>query len=207
MSPLSAGQSEDAFRFDWGIEGLRAIAPGARVVIVIDVLTFTTAVDLTLANGENMAGTPLCLAAAQTDSAPAVLAGCLRNASAVARAARELAGTNGPIALVAAGDLWEPGGSALRHATEDLLGAGAVLAWLDPSAAVSPPRCSPEAAAARSAFVTARYRMVEHIARTASGRELIRRGWIDDVGIAATMDASHIVPILRDGVFVARSEE
>ena len=200
MSALAVGQSEDAFRFDWGIEGLRAIVPGARVVIVIDVLTFTTAVDLTLTNGQSMPGSPLCLAGQSNDTT--VLAGCLRNASAVAAAARQIAGPDGAIALVSTGDLWESGG-AVRHATEDLLGAGAILAALDPSAAVSPPRCSPEAAAARAAYVGARFRMVEHIARTASGRELISRGWVDGVGIAATIDASRIVPMLRDGVFIA----
>lgn len=202
MSASPAGQSEDAFRFDWGIEGLRAISPGARVIIVVDVLTFTTAVDLTLAHGEAVVGSPLCLAA-QTDHRVTVLAGCLRNAGAVGAAARDIAGADGPIALIATGDLWESSNGVLRHATEDLLGAGAILAALDPSAAVSPPRCSPEAAVARSGFVSARYRMVEHIARTASGRELINRGWVDDVGIAATLDASRIVPILRNGVFVA----
>ena len=55
---------------------------------------------------------------------------------------------------------------------EDLLGAGAVLAALDPAASISRPGCSPEAAAARAAFVAARPRLVETLLACASGTEL-----------------------------------
>jgi 2-phosphosulfolactate phosphatase len=120
----------------------------------------------------------------------------------VANRAAILAAGRGSIAVIAAGERWYTNTGPLRPSAEDLLGAGAVLHALDPSAAVRQPCCSPEAAAARAAFASARYRLVEHIARTASGRELLAQGWADDVGMAAAHDVSDVAPILRDGAFV-----
>jgi 2-phosphosulfolactate phosphatase len=141
------------------------------------------------------------IAAAARDHGPAaVLAGCLRNAAATARRARELAGDR-PVAVVASGE-WAPDG-ALRTAVEDLLGAGAVLAALDPAAAVSTPRCSPDAAAARAAFVAARPLVHEHLLDATSGRELVALGCTDDVRTAAVLDATDLAAQLVDGAFVA----
>ena len=39
------------FRFDWGPMGLRRLAPSAGVVVLVDVLSFTTAVDVALGRG------------------------------------------------------------------------------------------------------------------------------------------------------------
>jgi 2-phosphosulfolactate phosphatase len=77
-----------------------------------------------------------------------------------------------------------------------------VLAALDPAASVSAPGCSPEAQAARAAFVAARPRLAEVLADTASGRELRRRGRHDDVAMAAQLDVAGVVPLLRDGELV-----
>lgn len=38
-------------RFDWGIDGLRELAPVSAAVVVVDVLRFTTAVDVALGRG------------------------------------------------------------------------------------------------------------------------------------------------------------
>jgi 2-phosphosulfolactate phosphatase len=188
-----AGQADDTYRFDWGTTGLRSVGRGAAVIIVVDVLSYTTAVDLTISHGGTTPGSNLCREAA-TFAGAVVLAGCLRNASAVGERARAWA-SGRPIAVIAAGDPVADG--SVRNAVEDLLGAGAILAALDPSAAVSAPRCSPEAAAARAAFMSARYRMVEHVGRCAGGLDLIERGWAEDVDIAAAVDVSRTVPILR----------
>jgi 2-phosphosulfolactate phosphatase len=40
-----------AARFDWGVAGLRRLAPTADIVVVVDVLTFTTAVEAALSAG------------------------------------------------------------------------------------------------------------------------------------------------------------
>src|SRR5262249_12360849 len=71
-----------------------------------------------------------------------VLAGCLRNAKAVALAARAIAGAGG-VGVIPAGEQWADG--SLRPAVEDLLGAGAILDALDL-------RLSAEARVARDAF-------------------------------------------------------
>jgi 2-phosphosulfolactate phosphatase len=203
-----------AWRFDWGGDGLRALAPAADVVVLVDVLRFTTAVTVAIEHGCTVApvpsagptgrplelsprwirthpsGTELALAslngahlavAAEQAGRPLVLAACFRNATAVARAA--LAAGARVVAVIAAGE------------------ASAVLAALDPAASVSAPRCSPEAAAARAAFVAARPRLAEALAGCTPGRELRARGLGDDLDDAADLDATTAIPALRSGIF------
>jgi 2-phosphosulfolactate phosphatase len=137
--------------------------------------------------------------AARDLGAPVILAGCFRNATATARRARELA-AGGPIGVIAAGERWADG--PLRPAVEDQLGAGAVLAALDPSGAASPPCCSPDAAAARAAFVAARPLLVEQLLASTSGRELVTIGFADDVHTAAEIDATDVAAQLVERAFV-----
>jgi 2-phosphosulfolactate phosphatase len=118
------------------------------------------------------------------------LAGCLRNATAVARAATALGRR---IGVIAAGERWRGDGS-LRPAIEDLLGAGAVVAAL-------PGRRSPEAEVACAAFAAMRLRLPEVLLECASGRELCERGFAGDVLYAAVCDVSEAVPLLQAGVY------
>jgi len=233
-------------RLEWGVEGARVLADACRVIVVIDVLSFTTAIEVAVGRGAVVfphrwpdpeaaafarrvgamladrrgepspgdrppfslspvslldipPGTRLVLpspngsAVAAAVAAPGlvVFAGCLRNASAVARAARE-AGGDGPVAVVAAGERRPDG--ALRPAVEDLLGAGAVLHALGG-------RPSPEARAAVAAF---RQRdLPRDLLACASGRELAALGRAAEVHLAAGHDVSQVVPVLRDGAFTA----
>ena len=78
-----------------------------------------------------------------------------------------------------------------------LLGAGAVLAAL---AARGGSTESPEAAAARTAYETTNS-VADVIRRCASGVELADAGFAEDVDVAVDTDASHVVPVLRDGAF------
>jgi 2-phosphosulfolactate phosphatase len=238
-----------AYRLGWGPEGLAAMAPAAAVIVIVDVLRFTSAVSAAVESGARVIparwaderaaafaaasgavlagrredgepslsptdlltlrpGTTLVLpspngatlaARARELSAAPVLAGCVRNATATARRARELAG-DGPVAVIAAGEL--TAGGSVRPAIEDLLGAGAVLRGLDPAGAVSGRRCSPDAAAARAAFVAARPLLVEHLLDSTSGREVVAFGWTDDVHTAAVHDATALAAELVDGAFV-----
>ncbi len=245
-----------AYRFDWGPSGLRALAPDSDVVVIVDVLRFTSAVSAAIESGaivfpyrwaddgaaayaveRNAAlagrreeggpslsptdlltmqpggrlvlpspnGSALSFAASSSVSRQQgdrhVLAGCLRNASATAQLARQLA-DGGSIAVIAAGERWHGATGPLRPAVEDLLGAGAILAALDPSASLSAPHCSPEAAAAQAAFVALRQRLHDTLLESSSGRELVARGWADDVATSAALDATDRAARLVDEAFV-----
>ncbi|MEA1676492.1 2-phosphosulfolactate phosphatase [Nitrospirillum sp. BR 11163] len=134
-------------------------------------------------------GSRLSLAGGTT----AVLAGCLRNATAVARRARLLA-DGGDIAIIPAGERWPDG--TLRPAVEDLLGAGAIIEALD----LAP---SPEARVARDAYRATGPDLAGIIRSGRSGQELIGWGYADDVELAVELDASTTAPTLRDGAYRA----
>jgi 2-phosphosulfolactate phosphatase len=226
-----------SLRFDWGAQGLQALLPASEVIIIVDVLSFCSAVDVAVGRGACVypvtardaaaeklaqrvggvvaertasqrgyylspsslldipAGTRLILpspngATLSTSTSPIpTLAGCLRNARAVAQAARQLASR---ITVIAAGERW-PNGS-LRPALEDFLGAGAILAELDGS-------LSPEAQSAINAFQGSQNRLGANLSESASGRELAERGRLQDVELAAAINASICAPWLKDGAF------
>jgi len=236
MTPFD--QRVAACRCEWGVAGHDHLAP-ADVTIVVDVLSFTTCVDVAVARGvavipypwkdvsaEEFAraqgaelagrrgesryslspcsflnapaglrcvlpspnGAALALRAAT--SSGAVLAGCLRNAAAVARGARRLGRT---FNVCMAGERWPDG--SLRPALEDWLGAGAILRHL-------PGVKSAEALAAIAAFEHAGQPLTEVIARSGSGRELIERGFSGDVDLAAEVDVSGHLPRYDGTAFV-----
>ena len=114
-----------------------------------------------------------------------VVAGCLRNATAVAKWIGDRS-----VTVVAAGEQWPDG--SLLPGVEDLWGAGAILN------ALGGRDFSPEALAARAAF--AAY-SVDGLRACATGRELVDMGFPEDVEIAAEIDSSTSVPVLVDGAF------
>lgn len=237
-------QREHQVRLEWGPRGLELLAADCAVVIVVDVLSFCTSVDIAVGRGVSVLprpygdaaaderaaaargaitagarhgpgpslrpsslvglnagstialpspnGATLCAAAATWDVV--LLAGCLRNASAIAAAA---AAVGGPIGLVPAGERWPDG--TLRVAVEDTVGAGAIAAGL-PAA-----DRSPEAELAVAQFVAARDRgLAGTLAASSSGRELVADGFGADITLAAALDTSDAVPRLRDGVLADR---
>lgn len=225
-------------RMEWGPTGLATLAPHCHVLVVVDVLSFSTAVDIAVSREAEVipltsrpavgpegavladsrsqsswslspaslvelpAGTRLALpspnggrlSAAAAASSSHVLAGCLRNAPAVAAAAAELAGPDGVIGVLAAGERWPDG--SLRPAAEDLLGAGAVITCLGGH------DLSPEALAAADAFAGARLRgLASALNECVSGRELAAMGYQADVELAGGYGVSSAVPALKDGVY------
>lgn len=128
-----------------------------------------------------------------------VVAGCLRNATAVGHWLAEHGyGTpERPVAVIASGERWPDG--SLRPALEDLLGAGGILATLRRLCGAV---LSPEAAAAAACF-EATPDVITAVATSASGRELTDGGFADDVGIATELNACATVPVLTGGAFTA----
>jgi len=259
-------QHDHRIRLEWAREGVATLTVSCSVVIIVDVLSFSTTVDVAVTRGASVlplpwrdrseartgaavsagavpagtvpagavpagvvlagrrgsvswslspsslldlpAGTRLALpspngatlSAAAAGYGATVLAGCLRNASAVAAAAVAAAGQAGAIGVVPAGERWPDG--TPRPAVEDLLGAGAVVAALA-RYGVGP--CSPEALAAADAFQAARHRgFADLLADCSSGRELLAGGFGADVALAAEYDASAVAPVLRAGEYGPR---
>jgi len=139
-----------------------------------------------------------------------VVAACLRNATAVGQwlSGQGYGTPSRPVLVIPAGERWPDG--SLRPSLEDGLGAGAVIAAFastmdppTPSPSPSPllsPSLSPEAAWLRAAYLGTPD-VAAAVRESASGRELIRSGFADDVDIAVELDASTVVPVLTDGAF------
>jgi 2-phosphosulfolactate phosphatase len=228
---------------EWGLEGARRLADRVGALIVVDVLSFSTCVDVAVGRGARVipfavhdaeaaareasrrgarlasrrsaakdglslsppslrglrAGETLLLpspngsaiCAAASGAAP-VFAGCLRNAAAVARAAR--AATHGAIGVIPAGERWPDG--SLRVAVEDLWGAGAILDRLHGDLSI-------EARVARDAFRAARADLAAGLRACLSGQELIERGFPEDVACASEVEVSACAPMLREGAFAS----
>lgn len=265
------GQAKYQVRFDWGGAGAERILPGAHVVVVVDVLSFTTAVVAAVEHGvpiapwatddphgatalaERLGGSvagrrgepgpslsptsftgreaydeldgPVVLpspnggaiAAALADRGVVVLAGALRNRTAVARrilALQEERGERTVVAIIAAGERSSgaPGSAAgagaaaapaddsIRFAIEDQLAGGAIV---DALVALGIDHTSPEAAVACAAFEGLRHAGTHLIGASGSAVELVEQGYRADVRFATELDAAEVVPELRDGVFRA----
>jgi 2-phosphosulfolactate phosphatase len=239
-APSPFDQHDFTGRLEWGLAGVRLLAPVVDLVVVVDVLSFSTAVTVAVERGARVVPYPFrdgtsrayaksigatlaspnrsapgptlspasllglrpgellvlpspngaACAVAAAEAGAMVVAGSLRNASAVGGL---IAAHGGASAVIAAGETWPDGG--LRLAVEDLVGAGAILALVDPAG------LSPEARAAVGAFHAARARLATILRDSASGRELVEAGFERDVELAAEHDATDLVPVLVDGAF------
>lgn len=133
-----------------------------------------------------------------------VVAASLRNADAVAdhvvRVADAL-GRKRSVAIIAAGEQWEDG--SLRIGVEDQWGAGAVIAGLVERGLDD---LSIEARTALAAYLGVEDDVREAMHQCVSGRELVERGFGVDVDIAAQVNASRVVPVLRGESFVQAPE-
>jgi len=231
-------QAEFDIRLEWGEQGVISLAPISDVIIIVDVLSFSTSVEIAVSRGATVYpyrmsfegarefansmgaelaekkrdakyslspqsmleipngiklvmpspnGSRLSLSTGETPT----LAGCLRNAKAVAEAAQKY---GKHITVIPAGERWPD--SSLRPSFEDLIGAGAIVSYLRG-------RHSPEADAARSAFNGAKQDLENLLLSCSSGKELIERGFKQDVILASALDVSDCVPILKNAAYVA----
>ena len=154
------------------------------------------------------------LAASLAGRGVVVLAGALRNRTAVAEhilALQEERGERTIVAIVAAGERTnaaersdaEAGAGAdepIRFAIEDQLAAGAIV---DALVGLGIDHTSPEAAVACAAFEGLRHAATHLIGASGSAVELVEQGYRADVRFATERDVSQVVPELRDGVFRA----
>ncbi|MFB2895348.1 2-phosphosulfolactate phosphatase [Aerosakkonemataceae cyanobacterium BLCC-F50] len=244
-------QSEFEIRCEWGIKGVEQLAPISNVVIIVDVLSFSTCVEIATSRGAIVfpfqwkyedarefatsvgaelalkrsdilqergvshqyslspqslsqvpAGTRLVLPSPNGSTLSLMtgntltLVGCLRNSRAVAEAAMSY---GSQIAVIPAGEKWLD--SSLCPAFEDWIGAGAILSHLQGS-------FSPEAESAIAAYHQATPNLKHLLKQCSSGKELIGKGFEADVDLAAELDVSEGVSILRhtpDGKLGARA--
>ncbi len=232
-------QSEFELRCEWGFQGVSQLSPISDAVIIVDVLSFSTSVEIATNNGAMIfpyqwrdesaldyakqvnaklasrkrnpthgyslapssllnicAGTRLVLPSPngssltlRTGSTPTI-AGCLRNSEAVAQFAQDY-GTR--IAVIPAGERWENG--SLRPALEDLIGAGAILSYLEG-------QLSPEAEAAVAVFRRWENELASALRRCSSGKELIAQGFATDIELAAAFNTSNCVPLFTDKAYL-----
>jgi 2-phosphosulfolactate phosphatase len=96
------------------------------------------------------------------------------------------------VAVIPAGERWPDG--SLRPAIEDLIGAGAIIEELGFP-------CSPEAEIAKQAFRNARPATADLLRGCTSGRELIDRGYPQDVETAIELNVSTTAPLLVDRAY------
>lgn len=119
-------------------------------------------------------------------SAKRVLAGCFRNARAIANA------LNGSAVVVPAGERWPD--RTIRPAIEDLIAAGAIISHCRGTK-------SPEAQTAEAAFRAVESELDAVLQECASGFELVSRGYGHDIAPCAALNISDCAPELIDGCY------
>ena len=217
---MKSHQANYNIRCEWGEGGVLGLSPTSDVVIIVDVLSFSTCIDIAVARGAAVypylwkdgragefaiamdaelaapggaggfslspasfvdvpTGTSVVLPSPNGASLSLVtrdtitLTGCLRNASAVAEAARRLGKR---ISVIPAGERWAD--NSLRPSLEDWLGAGAIINELSGS-------FSPEAQATLDVYRAPGAELAQKIWNSVSGVELIERGYETDVALAS----------------------
>lgn len=236
---MTCSQSAFDIRCEWGEQGVTQLAPLSDVVVIVDVLSFSTSVDI--ATSRDAMIFPFCWkdasAAVFAASVGAIvadanrgspgyslspqslvhlppgtrlvlpspngatltlgtgivptLAGCLRNAQAVAAVAQWYGSR---ITVIPAGERWPSDGS-LRPALEDWLGAGAIINHLAGT-------LSPEAQAAAATFRGVQSDLPRLLQSCGSGQELLARGFATDVALASALNVSTCAPVFSEGAYV-----
>ena len=246
--PVIAAPSFFRCRLEWSRRGARAAAERGDILVIVDVLSFSTAVATAVHHGLRVyprsgeddphtlarrvgaevavgrtevpekgrfslspgtfekgdPGTRVVLpspnggtCARYGREVPLLFAGALVNARAVAAAVSvDMERSDRCVTVLACGERWKTPSEDgdLRFASEDYLGAGAILSYLHH------PK-TPAARLCEGAFVHARSELEALLLECDSGRELRERGFVEDVERAARLDVYDAAPVLRDGCF------
>ena len=237
-----ASQAGASVRLEWGAAAVGHLAADVDCLVVVDVMLFSTCVDVATARGAHvypypwrdasalgyacergaevasterrlaegwslsptsLAGVPAglklvlpspngsAIAIQARDQGVAVFCGSLRNRRATARACAAFE----RVLVVACGERWPDG--SLRPALEDLVGVGGIVA------ALGRPDASAEARAAALLYDALGDGRRAALADCASARELVERGFGDDVTLCLDEDASGAAARLVGECFVA----
>ena len=173
-------QQQYQVRFDWGLEGAAAIAPGAHIIVWADALVTAGAPDPTT-----------------LDASCAIVVGSVGNRAAVAQWVLERQAEIGDRAIVA---VVAAGTDDGRFAVEDLLAAGAVI---DAIADTGIDFTSPEAAAAVGAYAGLRNATTHVLTASVTGKQLAAAGDTERVDAARAAHASTDLRILKEFSFEA----
>lgn len=171
-----SNQPQYQIRFDWGVEGAHAIAPGAHIVVWADALGATEPV---------------------LEFDGAVITGSVGSRASVAAWVLDRQvelGDRATVAVVAAGG---PGG---RFAVEDLLAAGAVI---DALAEVGIDYISPEAAAAVGAYTGLRNATGHVLSACVTGQEIMAAEGRDPIDAARKHNDAAEFKVLKEFVLPA----
>lgn len=222
---------------EWGLNGLNYLLPVSDVIIIIDVLSFSTCVDVALSAGADVYPYPYkddsAIEFAKTNNAVLAnfkrsktelslspfsllniakneklvlpspngselslstgnvitLCSCFRNCEETAKYAMSR-GRN--ISVIPAGEKWQDG--SMRFAIEDYLGAGAVISYLNGS-------LSAEAKASLDFFNSQKSNLKDRIIESISGKELIDKGFPEDVDLASEFNVSAVKAELINGIY------
>jgi len=164
-------QPQYQIRFDWGVEGARAIAPGAHIVVWADALGGTEP---------------------ELEHDGAIITGSVGSRAAIAAWVLDRQvelGDRATVAVVAAGG---PDG---RFAVEDLLAAGAVI---DALAEVGIDYISPEAAAAVGAYAGLRNATGHVLSACVTGQEIIAAEGREPIDAARKHNDSPDFKVLKE---------
>lgn len=238
---MNYNQQQFDIRLEWGMRGIEQLAAISDAIIIVDILSFSTCVDIAtrngaviypyqwkddtaivyaesleaelandkrkLVNGYTLSPTSLINIKPKTKlvlpspngsslslatKATPTICGSLRNAEAVAKFAMTF---GRKISVVPAGEQWDD--QTLRVAFEDLIGAGAIVSYLSGN-------LSPESKAALSIYQCLKARLLEDIKSCTSGKELINRGFENDVYLACEFNVSDNVPLLTHNAYVGQ---
>ncbi|WP_256700789.1 2-phosphosulfolactate phosphatase [Paenibacillus sp. P46E] len=244
-------QMDYEIKLEWGARGTRAASQRGDIVIIVDVLSFSSTVvtavqhqaiiypyppplneqakayaqtknaemvwgraealregghslsPLSFGAGDRARNYVMCslngaLCTSAASQVPALLIGCLLNASAVAKSAQRFAQKlNRDITVITCGEKWSDAVNQennLRPGIEDYLAAGAIIAQLQGSK-------SPEAEVCAGAYEYSRHKIERLIRESASARELRERGYDADVTYCCQLDKYAVVPMLHEEYF------